>query len=169
MRTKLLAILILTAFSAVINPSSSFAGSRTMFNVEWVTSGLPIKVHLYMLKNNHGLRDSQTGIVDEQIKSLMTLEIDSSKVPLWTSQEQPLLIVIENTSNKPVDFSVAPHHTVPMEEAMNFKFFCLCNGHVYNIPSKGMWYRHMKLKADATLSAKDIHLKHVIFAAKKGK
>lgn len=159
-------MLLFFLFSSISMGMSEASGTRTLFNLEWDTSGLPIKVHLYMLKKNHGLADSQTGIVNDKIKSLMTLEIDSSTVPLWTSQEQPLLIVIENTSDKPIDFSVAPHHTMPSEEAMNFKFFCLCNGHVYHIPARGSWYRQMKLKADSSLSAKEIHLRHVIFAAK---
>lgn len=166
MRTKSLKkIFLLTVLLQCL--ASTAMATSTVFSLEWDYSNLPIHVHMYLLPKGNGLRDSQTGVLTDKIKALMTNEITDSKVRMWSHQQKDILLVIDNLADHALNFSVAPHHTAPVDESMNFKFFCLCNGHVYHIPAKGRWYRQMKLKADDTLSAKDVTLRHVIYEAKK--
>lgn len=166
MRTKLFKKVVIAAVLVQASFSAALAGT-SLFSLEWDSAGLPIKVKTYLVPKGSDIRDNETGVMTEKIRALLKEEIPGGKVRMWDKQQKAILLVIENLSDKDVDFSVAPHHTAPVEESMNFKFFCLCNGHIYHIPAKGTWYRQMKLKSDEGLSAKDVILRHTIYAAKK--
>lgn len=144
-----------------------YASHPTEFQLNWKQGGTAILVRLYELSPKHGLKPSQTGIVDQKVSRLLQHELKDGKVAVWPGQKQALLLVIENPSEYEFRFSVAPHSTHPESDTLDFKFFCLCNGHVYKIPSGKTWYRLLEIKGDKTLTAKKIELTHTIIEVSK--
>lgn len=90
-------------------------------------------------------------------------KIKDFKVTLKTGDVKILGLVVENLTDKELDFFVSPHEANPTEYSLDFKFNCLCYSHVYKVKPKSRWYRIMRIAmSEEGTEAKTIILKHQI-------
>jgi hypothetical protein len=164
-------IFILSFLVAGLNSPSSFAQTKQAsapaeFKLEWEKSGLPIEVKVGRGPDSERHRASENGVLKDMSIVSGFRELVDGKLALSEGENAVLFLLVKNTSGRKLRFSVSPHSTQPGESALGFSFNCLCNGHVYEVGPKEVWYRVMVLSRRKGPAEGPIVLKHTIFEVK---
>ena len=72
------------------------------------------------------------------------------------------VLAVQNNSSSDKYFFAAPHTLSPVETSLGVMFECLCNHHVYKIPSHQWWFRIARLKMDKSQYPKNKKVIHVV-------
>jgi hypothetical protein len=73
-------------------------------------------------------------------------EIPDATLMMHAGQKKRFALVYTNHTDKPVYFFAAPHHADPPENALGFKFKCLCVNQAYEVPPGHTWYRVVEFR-----------------------
>lgn len=87
--------------------------------------------------------------------------IPNFKFDLKTGDSKILALVVENKSDRTINFYVSPHESNPADTTLDFKFNCLCYNHIYKIKPKSKWFRIMKLHQTKEITpSRKVKLRH---------
>jgi hypothetical protein len=78
------------------------------------------------------------------------------------------LLAFENPGDEPIHFFAAPHGVAPAENALGFKFKCLCVNHAFLIPAHGWWYRVVEVRMSEGTSG-TLTVEHNLFRVSAAK
>lgn len=159
--------MIIKIFCAFVLSCSVQAQSVTEYHLKWEAPKLPFEMKTVLLTSTERNRVSETGILTEKVNIPMNKILNDGKIKLRSGEQAFLALVIKNTSDRKIKFSVSPHSTQPGNASLGFNFNCLCNGHIYEVGAKEVWYRIMHLKTNGTEKASTVDLLHVIYPVKK--
>ena len=67
--------------------------------------------------------------------------IEAATVSVSKGSQKKFILVAKNETDQPIYFFAAPHGVEPVENALGFKFKCLCINHAYEIRPGEVWYR----------------------------
>jgi len=157
---------------AVLIPAAHWAQSSTSsdvvtFQLDWkFDKNLPIELKTVLAASNEIKRISETGLVSGKVPLRIAKVLDDGKVRVRRGEQAVIYLFIKNTGSRLLRFSVAPHSTDPGIASLGFHFSCLCNGHIYEVPPQGIWYRIMSLATKKTIEDSSVKLVHQIFEVK---
>lgn len=157
MNSKLIAFLVLVFSNACFGAE---------YEMLWDHDGLNIDISMARAPSGVATRVAEFGVLTPNISLPTIRKLAENKVELRAKEEGIVYLFIKNNESKTLRFSVAPHGTHPAESALGFHFNCLCNGHIYEVPSGKTWYRIMQIKV-STDSKGPVILRHKIFRVKK--
>ena len=86
--------------------------------------------------------------------------IDGASVTVPRGGKKKFILVAENKTEQPIYFFAAPHGVEPVENALGFKFKCLCINHAYEIGPGEVWYRVVLLKVSPDFYGESLTLTH---------
>lgn len=89
-------------------------------------------------------------------------EISSKPVKIRKGSQKCIAYSVENKSDKDIYFYVAPHETIPSENSLGNKLFCICNGRVYRVPPNSTWIRVGQLNIEKNSFGNELTFRHRI-------
>lgn len=132
-------------------------------NIQWEYKGLPGSIEIYEPKSDQVVM-WETRSVKSKSEIPAGQIIKESKIFVSPGEKRPFVLVYHNQSNKKLKFFAAPHHASPEENAIGFKFHCLCINHVFEVGPGEYWYRVVRLDLKKDYEGKILNLKHAIVA-----
>ncbi len=72
------------------------------------------------------------------------------------------VLVVRNPTGAPLYFFAAPHAIDPVEDALGFKFKCLCVDHAYAVGPGEIWYRVVEFRLDPAFAGHALTATHSI-------
>jgi hypothetical protein len=144
------------------------AQQQTTYEIKWRLGALPLAPSLYEGAVQLRTRVSEMGEFKDRYQLPILRELADGKIQAKPGEEKVVILVLKNSSDQPIRFSVAPHNIAPIEASLGLSFNCLCNGHKYTVKPKSSWYRVMLLKTfkEVEASKTNVILEHQIFAVK---
>ncbi len=164
---RFIAFFLLTASASVWgqgrNDLMKLALRPAQFELVWTYKDLPFKIRVFQAPRS--MQDSLFKMAN--VDSLADLspgpELTGKVVTVGGRGLTMLYLVVQNTGDKPIHFSAAPHHVNPVSDSLGFSFKCLCFGHVYTVEPNKFWYRIVKLEAKGSQSGKKVRVEHAVF------
>ena len=128
----------------------------------WTYKEIPPAMRIYEISNRQTLPLWTTETVTNKNQAPITTEIPDSTLILKKGEKKRFALVYTNTSSNPVYFFAAPHSVEPAENALGFKFKCLCINHAYKISPGETWYRIVEFRIAKEFLGDHITLTHAL-------
>jgi len=157
---RLLVALLLAALAC---PAE--AAPATKVNIAWRYKDFVAPVMLYEVKGQPPLW--HTASVTNLAAIPIGDPIASSSFQLVPGQRKRFALVVQNISDQPLYFFAAPHTAHPEEEALGFKFKCLCVNHAYTIGPKEIWYRIVEFRLSQDFIGEELTITHTLIGIDK--
>lgn len=129
-----LLLLILCVPSAVI-------AEEVRVQVDWKYKNFPAEMKIYEVAEGKKPRMWETRTVKSLKDVPVGSAIEAATVSVSKGSQKKFILVAKNKTDQPIYFFAAPHGVEPVENALGFKFKCLCINHAYEIRPGEVWYR----------------------------
>jgi len=141
------------------------AASPVKINIAWRYKDFAAPVTIYEVKGQPRLwhTASVAGLADAPV----TMPITGSAFQLEPGKIKRFALVAQNTADQPLYFFAAPHTVQPEEDALGFKFKCLCTNQAYAIGPKQTWYRIVEFRLSPDFVGKELTITHTLIGIDK--
>lgn len=129
--------------TTVTNPQPA---NKVKLDVKWEYTSLPLEMEIREPSGAQSLTLWTTGTVQEGKRAPFGDPIPGAQIVLKPGSKKQFLLVMKNSTEKPVYFFAAPHSAMPVEHSFGFKFKCLCVNHAFSIPPNETWYRVVEIR-----------------------
>jgi hypothetical protein len=145
--------------------SSAWADASVKINVKWLYKDFASPVSIYEVKGQPALwqMKSVPSLADAPVKKL----IPGSSFKILPGQSKRFVLVVKNPTDQPLYFFATPHMVHPEDDALGFKFKCLCINHSYTIGPKETWYRVVEFRLNKDFVDGELTLTHNILGIDK--
>lgn len=136
-------------------------------SLAWTYESFPLKMQVFTVKPEKALFISETASVGS-LKDTPALSELKGPVQASLQNSTPLVLIVENPSDKDVYFFAVPHEMNPSTASAGHYFECLCIGKVYKIPPKSTWYRIVRINLDKSFQkVKAFEIMHKLVGVEK--
>jgi hypothetical protein len=158
MRKSALAILMcLLAFPAI---AADLKASPPRFTIQWEYHSFPLRMELYEPKGVAPLWDTRS--VASLAQAPVGARVLNPVMMIAPGQARRFVLVARNTTDRKLYFFAAPHVVQPPEQAVGFKFKCLCVNRVYTVGPHETWYRVVEFRVSPGFAWDGLTVTHVI-------
>jgi cytochrome c oxidase assembly protein Cox11 len=91
----------------------------------------------------------------------------STTLTLEPGQDRRFVLVVQNTGDQPLYFFAAPHVVQPPDQALGFKFKCLCVNRAYIVGPHETWYRVVEFRLSPDFAGQQLTVMHTIIGIDK--
>lgn len=155
MSTKLLAV-----FVVLLCVPSVVGADEVRAQIKWKYKNFPAEMKTYEVAEGQKPRMWTTKTVTSIKDAPVGSQISGSSLILDKGSQKRFILVAHNTTDKPIYFFAAPHGVEPVENALGFKFKCLCINFAYEIGPGEVWYRVVILKVSPDFYGDAMTLTH---------
>lgn len=136
------------------------AAPQVKIELQWEYKNFALPVALYEVKGRAHLWESKSvaTLADAPVGERM----QSGTLELGAGQDKRFVLVVQNPGNKPLYFFAAPHVVQPPEEALGFKFKCLCVNRAYRVGPHETWYRVVEFRLSPDFAGHGLTVMHTI-------
>ncbi len=138
----------------------AWADAAAKVNIAWRYKGFPGTVTIYEVKGQPPLWETKS--VASLAATPVNQPIAGSAFELAPGHKKRFALVVQNASDKPMYFFAAPHTVQPEEDALGFKFKCLCVNQAYTIGPKETWYRIVEFRLSEDFVGKELTITHTL-------
>ncbi|HEY5993875.1 MAG TPA: hypothetical protein VIU46_04655 [Gallionellaceae bacterium] len=141
--------------------SSAFASDKPVeINIQWEYKNFAPQMALYEVKGFARLWDARSvaSLADAPVGARMP----GTTLELKPGQYKRFVLVVQNPTDKPLYFFAAPHVVQPPEEALGFKFKCLCVNRAYTVGPHETWYRVVEFRLSPDFAGQRLTVMHTI-------
>ncbi len=144
---------------------SACAEPAAKIDIKWLYKDFANLVNIYEVKGRPQLW--QTNSVANLDAAPIGSLISDASFQLEPGQKKRFVLVVQNSTDKPQYFFAAPHSARPEEQALGFKFKCLCINHAYTINPKQTWYRVVEFRLSPQFEGDGLIITHTIIGIDK--
>lgn len=152
---RALAILMLTLAS-----SAWAAAPQVKIDIQWEYKNFTLPVALHEV--NGSARLWETRSVANAKDAPIGEPIQNPVLLLAPGQSKRFVLVVRNPGDKPLYFFAAPHVVQPPEQALGFKFKCLCVNRAYKVGPHETWYRVVEFRLSNEFAGAGLTVMHSI-------
>lgn len=152
---------VLATLLLTLSFSPAWAASpQVKIDIQWEYKNFTLPMALYEVKGNARLWDTKSvpSINDAPIGE----RIQNPALMIAPGQNKRFVLVVQNTGDKPLYFFAAPHVVQPAEEALGFKFKCLCVNRAYKVGAHETWYRVVEFRLSDEFAGSGLTVMHSI-------
>ncbi len=146
-------VLLAVAWTAGAEPT-------VKINVNWQYKEFVGPVSIYETRGQPPLWETKS-VADLSAAPVSKPMVDSS-FRLALGQRKRFALVVQNTTDKPIFFFAAPHKVYPEEDALGFKFKCLCINHAFTVGPGETWYRIVEFRLSKEFVGDELSITHTI-------
>lgn len=157
---QILVVLMLTFLAG-----AACAEPAVKIDIKWIYKDFASPVNIYEV-NGHPIL-WQTNSVAELAAAPVGSPIVGSSFQLKPGQRRRFVLIVQNSTDKPQYFFAAPHSAQPEEQALGFKFKCLCINHAYTINPAEFWYRVVEFRLSPQFAGEGLTITHTIIGIDK--
>lgn len=133
------------------------------FELDWQYKNFPLKVRVFEVGGDESQLYKMGNI--SSLKELdFKQEVTGKPIRVGGENVKMLALVVENQTKSEIRFAASPHTVNPVSDSFGFKFKCLCFGHTYSVKPGSVWYRIVKLEANATQAGRKVKVSHSVFS-----
>lgn len=153
-------MLILLMLAATPTLAAEQTARPVKIEIQWSYKNFAPQVMLYEAKRGARLWEAKsvTTLADAPAGERM----QSSTLVLGAGQDKRFVLVVQNPTDKPLFFFAAPHVVQPPEEALGFKFKCLCVNRAYMVGPHEIWYRVVEFRLSPDFAGQGLTVMHTI-------
>jgi len=151
---------IFVALVLVLLAGSACAEPAVKIDIKWLYKDFVSPVNIYEVKGRPLLW--QTNSVANLAAAPVGSPISSASFQLAPGQKKRFVLIVQNNTDKPQHFFAAPHSAKPEEQALGFKFKCLCINHAYSINPRETWYRVVEFRLSPQFEGDGLAISHTI-------
>lgn len=146
-------------FALTISPAWA-AAPQVKIDIGWEYKNFTLPVALHEVRGSARLWDTKSvaNLQDAPIGE----RILSPVLMIAPGQNKRFVLVVKNTGDKPLYFFAAPHVVQPAEQALGFKFKCLCVNRAYKVGAHETWYRVVEFRLSNDFSGGGLTVMHSI-------
>lgn len=133
----------------------------------WEYTNLPHAMKIYEVDPKKKTRLWEMGSVKVLTEAPVTSEIVESTLLMKPGQKKRFVLIFTNPDPKPYYFFAAPHHAVPAEHSLGFKFKCLCTNHAYTAGPHEIWFRVVEFNLSKDFEGTELSLSHNVIGITK--
>ncbi len=153
----LLAVLLLAAAPAL---AADHTSNPVRIEIQWMYRNFTPQVMLYEAQRGARLWEARS--VPSLGVAPVGARIEGPVLMIAPGQDRRFVLVVQNPSDKPLYFFAAPHVVQPPEEALGFKFKCLCVNRAYMVGPHETWYRVVEFRLSPDFSGHGLTVMHSI-------
>jgi hypothetical protein len=157
---RLCSALIIFALVCPAYAEQARHGQAVKVNIAWRQKDFPGTATLYEVKGNPGLWETKS--VANLAAAPVGQPIAGSSFELKPGHKKRFALVVQNDTGKPMYFFAAPHTVQPEEQALGFKFKCLCVNRSYTIGPKETWYRIVEFRLFEDFAGTELTVTHTL-------
>lgn len=156
--------IVLLAFS--LNPAWGAAPQGTpdapqvKIDIQFEYKNFAPRVALYEVKANARLWDTKS--VASAKDAPIAGPMQGTVLAMAPGQDRRFALVVQNTGDQPLYFFAAPHVVQPPEQALGFKFKCLCVNRAYKVEPHETWYRIVEFRLSPDFAGDGLTVMHSI-------
>ncbi len=151
---------LLAALLLALLTFPAWAESAVKVNIAWRYKEFPATLTIYEVRGQPPLWETKS--VANLAAAPVTGPIAGSAFDLVPGHKKRFALVVQNTSDKPAYFFAAPHVVHPEEDALGFKFKCLCINHAYTIGPRETWYRIVEFRLSEDFVGAELTITHTL-------
>lgn len=129
-------------------------------SIQWEYHNFPLRVALYETRGVAPLWDTRS--VAGLAQAPVGARIQNPVLMIAPGQARRFVLVVQNTTDQKLYFFAAPHVVQPPEQAVGFKFKCLCVNRVYTIGPHETWYRVVEFRVSDGFAWDGLTVTHAI-------
>lgn len=138
----------------------AWADPAAKVNIAWRYKNFASTTAIYEMKGEPHLWETKS--VANLAAAPVTGPIAGSSFELMPGHKKRFALVVQNTTDKPLYFFAAPHTVQPEEDALGFKFKCLCINRAYTIGPKETWYRIVEFRLSEDFIGTELTITHTL-------
>lgn len=151
------------------NDATARFPKEVVVTIEAKRSNFPLDVKLYEVHPS----ELEKIFLSRNVKDVKTYiptlaEVKDNKLVFLGPSSKALAYVIENKSDKPMYFFVAPHGIAPAADGLGVKWKCLCLGEVFRIRPRHTWVRVTELRLLSQNRASKLAVAHEFVGVAEG-
>lgn len=131
-------------------------------HLKWEYIKFEAVVDVYELDKPGEIGLWKTRVVSDKNELPASTKLSDAVIQMKPGENRKFLLVIENSTDKPLYFFASPHVIEPAEYSLGFKFKCLCINHSFAIEQGKTWYRVVELRLSDEVKADKINIVHNI-------
>ncbi len=151
---RLFVFLLLVPFSVL------GADKSVKIDIQWEYKNFNLPVALYEVKGFAHLWETKS--VASPSDAPIGERMQNTVLTLSPGQSKRFVLVVQNPSNQKLYFFAAPHVVQPPEEALGFKFKCLCVNRAYIVGPHETWYRVVEFRLSPDFAGQGLTVMHTI-------
>lgn len=136
-------------------------------DIHWKKRGMPLSMEIYEPAVQRPVDLWDTRVVGSLAEAPVSQPISGSSFELAPGSRKMFVLVMKNDTDHPVYFFAAPHHAMPEEYTLGFKFKCLCINHAWEIPPGKTWYRVVELRLASEFRGDTLSITHTLIGITK--
>ncbi len=140
---------------------SAFAADKPVkIDIRWEYKNFAPQMALYEVKGFARLWDTRSvaSLSDAPVGARM----QGAALEMEPGQGKRFVLVVQNPTDQTLYFFAAPHVVQPPEQALGFKFKCLCVNRVYVVGPHETWYRVVEFRLSPDFSGHGLTVMHTI-------
>lgn len=161
-----LALLVLAIFILIAGAAQA---ADVSLRLSWVNKNLSGKMQVYEMKDGKVARLWDTGTKKQFADLGAGAEITDALISVARGGAKKFLLVYHNETDKTVYFFAAPHSVDPAENALGFKFKCLCVNHAFSAGPGEYWYRVVEARISKDFVGDALTITHSLIATDKAR
>ncbi len=138
----------------------AWADTPVKVNIGWRYKDFAHTMTIYEVKGQPRLWETKS--VANLAATPVTEPITGSAFELVPGHKKRFALIVKNDGDKPVYFFAAPHMVQPEEDALGFKFKCLCTNQAYKIGPRETWYRIVEFRLSEDFAGKELTVTHTL-------
>jgi hypothetical protein len=153
-------VAILLCLLAIPASAAGAPAKAARISIQWEYHGFPLHVILYEPKGVAPLWETRS--VASLAQAPVGASIQDPVLMIAPGQARRFVLVVQNTTDRKLYFFAAPHVVQPPEQAVGFKFKCLCVNRVYTVGPHETWYRVVEFHVSSGFAWDGLTVTHVI-------
>lgn len=141
-------------------PAAWAASPQVKIELKWEYKNFTLPVTLYEMKGHARLWETRS--VANPSDAPIGERMQSTELLLEPGQDKRFVLVVQNPSDQKLYFFAAPHVVQPPEEALGFKFKCLCVNRAYIVGPHETWYRVVEFRLSPDFAGQGLTVMHTI-------
>ncbi|MFN7728985.1 MAG: hypothetical protein ACK5P7_07500 [Bdellovibrio sp.] len=139
------------------------AAKKVLVHFDWPgAQSAGLELSLFQAKTGSRVDVGSMGKLTFDVSTRIGAKVEEP-LTITPGMGQSLYLVVENKTDAPIRFGVAPHGSTPAEATIDINFRCLCYGHTYTVEARSKWYRVIALRVDRQTQIKNLRLKHEVY------
>lgn len=138
----------------------AWSGQPVTVNIAWRLKDFAGTATVYEVKGNPFLWETKS--VASLDAAPVGQPISGSSFELAPGHKKRFALVVQNPTGQPMYFFAAPHTAQPEEQALGFKFKCLCVNRSYTIGPKQTWYRIVEFRLSPDFAGTELTVTHTL-------
>lgn len=128
--------------------------------IQWEYHNFPLRIALYETKGVAPLWETRS--VPSLAAAPVGARIENPVFMIAPGQARRFVLVARNDTDQKLYFFAAPHVVQPPEQAVGFKFKCLCVNRVYTVGPHETWFRVVEFRVSSGFAWDSLTVMHSV-------